>query len=41
MKCGRYPKWNFQENGEEWDIKLVESWNLVNNTMTKKRKEKK
>jgi|694.fasta_scaffold149363_2 hypothetical protein len=41
MKCGRYPKWNFQENGEEWDIKLVESWNLVNNTMTKRRNEKK
>jgi hypothetical protein len=35
---GKYPPWNFQENGEEWALSLVESCNEVNNQSAKKRK---
>lgn len=39
-KCNTYPKWNFQENGEEWDVDLVESCNQVNVNSADKRKKK-
>jgi hypothetical protein len=39
-KCGTYPMWNYQENGNEWDLDLVESCNLVSNQSASKRKKK-
>ena len=38
QKCGQYPKWNFQENNEQWDVDLIESCNLVNVSSANKRK---
>jgi len=39
-KCDKYPKWNFQENNEQWPIELVESCNQVNNQSAANRKRK-
>jgi hypothetical protein len=39
-KCGKYPKWNFQENGEKWPVYLVESCNEVNVKSATNRKKK-
>jgi len=35
---GTYPKWNFQENNQQWGIDIVKSCNLVNEMSALKRK---